>query len=210
MVISRLSPVVAGWRYTWIFTLHGNHLGESPQEVCFSDSIKINGSLLCFIKHRLKVRPSPLCLFSPQKFFFKKIFFYWRIIALQNFVVFCQTITWICHRYMYIPFILNFLPISLPILPLQVDIEPCFEFPEAHSKFPLAIYFTYGNVSFHVTLSIHLTLSSPIPMSISLFLYVCFSTAVLQINSLVPFSRFHICVLEYDIYLCLSDSFHSV
>ena len=27
-------------------------------------------------------------------------------------------------------------------------------------KFPLAIYFTYGNVSFHVTLSIHLTLSS--------------------------------------------------
>ena len=30
-------------------------------------------------------------------------------------------------------------------------------------------YFTYGNVSFHVTLSIHLTLSSPLPMSISLF-----------------------------------------
>ena len=27
----------------------------------------------------------------------------------------------------------------------------------------------YGNVSFHVTLSIHLTLSSPLPMSISLF-----------------------------------------
>ena len=31
------------------------------------------------------------------------------------------------------------------------------------------IYFTYGNVSFHVTFSIHLTLSSPLPMSISLF-----------------------------------------
>ena len=30
-------------------------------------------------------------------------------------------------------------------------------------------YFTYGNVSFHVTLSIHLTLSSPLPLSISLF-----------------------------------------
>ena len=43
-------------------------------------------------------------------------------------------------------------------------------------KFPLAIYFTYGNVSFHVTLSIYLTLfpfispSSPLLlMSISLF-----------------------------------------
>ena len=53
-----------------------------------------------------------------------------------------------------------------------------FEFPEIYSKFPLAIYFTYGNVSFHVTLSIHLTLSSPLPMSISLF-SVCFSIAAL-------------------------------
>ena len=44
-----------------------------------------------------------------------------------------------------------------------------FEFPETYSKFLLAIYFTYGNVSFHVTLSIHLTLFSPLPMSISLF-----------------------------------------
>ena len=29
-----------------------------------------------------------------------------------------------------------------------------------YSKFPLAIFFTYSNVNFHVTLSIHLTLSS--------------------------------------------------
>ena len=29
--------------------------------------------------------------------------------------------------------------------------------------------FTYGNVSFHVTFSIHLTLSSPLPKTISLF-----------------------------------------
>ena len=34
-----------------------------------------------------------------------------------------------------------------------------FEFPETHRKFPLAIYFTHGNVSFHVTLSIQLTLN---------------------------------------------------
>jgi len=37
----------------------------------------------------------------------KKIvnFFNWRIIALQNFVVFCQTSTWISHRYTYpLPF----------------------------------------------------------------------------------------------------------
>ena len=41
-----------------------------------------------------------------------------------------------------------------------------------------SVYFTYGNVSFHVTLSIHLTRSSPLPMSISV-LYVCFSIAAL-------------------------------
>ena len=40
-------------------------------------------------------------------------------------------------------------------------------------------YFTYGNVSFYITLCIHLTASSPLPMSISLFYYVCFSIAAL-------------------------------
>ena len=30
-------------------------------------------------------------------------FFYWRITALQNFAVFCQTSTWISHRHTYIP-----------------------------------------------------------------------------------------------------------
>ena len=48
------------------------------------------------------------------------LFLYWRIIALQNFVVFCQTSTWISHRcvcvcmcvyiYIYIPFPLNLPP----------------------------------------------------------------------------------------------------
>ena len=50
-------------------------------------------------------------------FAFKKnsLFFNWRIIALQNFAVFCQTSTWISHRYTYIPSLLNLPPISLPI-----------------------------------------------------------------------------------------------
>ena len=32
---------------------------------------------------------------------------------------------------------------------------PLFEFPESHSKFPMAIYFTYGNIWFHVPLCTH-------------------------------------------------------
>ena len=50
--------------------------------------------------------------------FYIYLFFNWRIIALQNFVVFCQTSTWISHRYTYIFSLLNLPPISLPILPL--------------------------------------------------------------------------------------------
>ena len=82
-------------------------------------------------------------LFNNLRFpnFFKTIyiFFNWRIIALQNFVVFCHTSTWISHRYAYIPSLLNFPPISLPTPPPQVDTEPLYEFPEPYSKFPLAI-----------------------------------------------------------------------
>ena len=50
--------------------------------------------------------------------FFNLFIFYWRITALQNFAVFCQTSTWISHRYTYIPSVLNLPPISLPIPPL--------------------------------------------------------------------------------------------
>ena len=61
-------------------------------------------------------------------------------------------------------------PSHLPPHPTPLgDTEPLFEFPEPHSEFPLALYFTSGNVHFHVTLSVQLTLSSPLPMFISLF-----------------------------------------
>ena len=49
----------------------------------------------------------PIELISVFFSFFFNLFFYWRIIALRNFVVFCQTSTWINHRYAYIPSLLN-------------------------------------------------------------------------------------------------------
>ena len=70
-------------------------------------------------------------LFFYFSFFKKKIFiFNGGIIALQNSVVFCQTSTWISHRYTYVPPLLNLPSISLPTLPLLVDTEPLCEFPE--------------------------------------------------------------------------------
>ena len=86
---------------------------------------------------------------------------------------------------------MNLPPISLPIPPLQADREPLFEFPGPYSKYLLAIYFTYDNVSFYVTLPIHLTLSSPFPMSICLFLLsVQFSHSVMS-DSLEPHESQH-------------------
>ena len=43
------------------------------------------------------------------------LFLNWRIIALQNFVSFCQTSTWISHSYTYVPSLLNLPPIFRPI-----------------------------------------------------------------------------------------------
>ena len=51
------------------------------------------------------------------RFFLIYVFFNWSIIALQNFVVFCQTSTWINHMHTYIPSLLNLPLISLHIPP---------------------------------------------------------------------------------------------
>ena len=59
-------------------------------------------------------------------------------------------------------------PSPSPSHPSRLITGPCLSFLKHNSKFPLAVYFTCGNVIFHVTLSTHLTLSSPLPMSISL------------------------------------------
>ena len=68
---------------------------------------------------------------------------------------------------------------------LQPVTEPLLAFPESHSKFPMAVYFIYGIVNFHVTLSIHLTFpllpSSHVHRSV---LCVCFSISALNVTVL--------------------------
>ena len=72
---------------------------------------------------------------SPRRnaIFLNLFIFYWRIIALQIFVVFYQTSTWISHRYTYIPSLLNLplfwisLPSPSPSYPSRL-IDPCLSF----------------------------------------------------------------------------------
>ena len=85
---------------------------------------------------------------------------------------------------------LRFLPLEHPShLPPHPAPLGCywFEFPESYSKFPLALYFAYGNVSFHVTVSIHCTPSFLRCCRVhKSLLYVYVSIAALQIGSSVP------------------------
>ena len=99
---------------------------------------------------------------------FLNLFFYWRIIALQNFVVFCQTSTWISLRYTHVPSLLDLPPISLPT-PLRFL---------SHTAIPVGCLFyiwwcKFPCYSFHTSRPL---LPPHVHKSI---LYVCFSIAAL-------------------------------
>ena len=83
-----------------------------------------------------------LCLIFPVAFFF----FSWRIIALQYCVGFCHTSTWISHRYTHISPPSWTAPCPSPDSTPPGFTEHWVELPLTHSKFPLAIYFTHGDV----------------------------------------------------------------
>ena len=126
-----------------------------------------------------KITPIPACFHKTLHlcvyFLFLNLFYLLKDNCFTEFCCFLSNLNMNQTWYTYSPSLLNLPPISCPIPLLQVDTEPLFEFPEPYSKFPLAIYFTYGNVSFHVTLSIHLTLSSPLspcPQVYSLCLFL--------------------------------------
>ena len=70
-------------------------------------------------------------------------FFNWRIVVLQNFVVFCHTSTWISHRYTDISFLLNLPPISLP--------TPVFLPGEFHGQMSLVGYSPWGCKELDIT-----------------------------------------------------------
>jgi len=113
-----------------------------PQHACFFYQGKPKGQQL-ESANRMKagIIGGHFKVYSPVVFFFN-----WRIIALQCSVGFCHTSTWINHRYTYAPSLLNLPPTLQHILPLWVVTEHQLELPASYNKFPLAIYFTYGNV----------------------------------------------------------------
>ena len=78
------------------------------------------------------------------------------------------------------------------------------------SRFSLVIYFIHSSV--YINMSISTSQSIPLfffPLYVHPFvLYACVYISALQRGSSVPFSRFHICVLIYNICFSLSDLLH--
>ena len=88
-------------------------LTRNSSLLCQSQSLKkVKHSSVCWILLRCKHRLAKCKLIHSQEVCIEQLFiysfiFYWRIITLQKFAVFCQTLTWISHKYTYFPFPLN-------------------------------------------------------------------------------------------------------
>ena len=88
-----------------------------------------------------------------------------------------------CHRIYIYSSLLNLLPPPTPSYPFRLSQSTRFELFGSYSKFPLAIYFTYGNARVSMLVS-QFVPSSPF---INLFHYVCVFIAALHIDSSVYF-----------------------
>ena len=120
-------------------------------------------------------------------------FFYWRIIVLQILLFFVKPQHEAAIGIHISPLFWTSLPSPSPSHPSSWYRGPVWVF-WAIRQIPLAVYSTYGYVSFHVTLSIHLTLSSPLPMSISLF--------SMSVSPLLPLNKFFSTIFLDSIYMC--------
>ena len=102
--------------------------------------------------------------------------------CFTDFVVFCQTTTWISHRYTYVPSLLNLPPYPAP---LGWDRAPVWV-SWARQQIPVGclFYMWWCKFPWYSFLTSH-PLFPPPPVHKSI-LFFCFSIAALQINSSVP------------------------
>ena len=153
-----------------------------------------------FFCENLPPRKNAWLILNLFNFFFKSIYFLLKDNSFTEFCCFLSNFNMNQPQIYIYP-----LPSETPSHPSRLMQSPCLSFLKY-----TAVYFKYGNVSFHVTLSIHLTLSSPLPISISLFSMSVYPLLPCKQILQYCFSRFCIYLLEYSVYLSLYDSLHSV
>ena len=132
--------------------------------------------------------------------------FNWRIIALQNFVVFCHSSTRISHKFTHVPSRTS-LPSPAPSHPSAYRRAPVWV-PWVIQQIPIGCLFYIWSCEF-LSYSFHITHLLPplLPPSIGLFfMSVSPLLSWKWIHQCLLFS-FHIYVSVYDIYIYLSDFF---
>ena len=102
------------------------------------------------------------------------------------------------------------LPLKPPIPPPRLSQSTGFGFPASYSKFPLAIYFTYGNVYVSVLLSQVISPSPSLSVTLSLFFMSVSPLLPCKQDHQYHLSRFHIYALIYDICLLFLTQLHLV
>ena len=109
------------------------------------------------------------------------------------------------HRYMSPCNSWASLPPPTPSHYSRLSQGPRFELPASYSKFPLAIYFTYGNIYVSVLLSQFVS-PSPSP-TLSTILFFMSASPLLSCTQVHQYHvyRFHIYALIYDICLFLTS-----
>ena len=117
-----------------------------------------------------------LTAFLFQIYIYINIYIYLNFVFLLKdncFTILCWFLPYICMNqpWVYIcPVLLKLPPISHPVPSPQVVTEHWVELPVSHSKFPLALYFTYGNnVYVSMLLSQLIPASSSSSLSTTLF-----------------------------------------
>ena len=83
------------WDSSWVKWFMIGNFHKTALAVTKSQNFRRNLRDICFSHFIIKKN-----FFKPISFL--KLIFNWRIIALQNFVVFCQTPTRISHRYIHV------------------------------------------------------------------------------------------------------------
>ena len=138
---------VHGLRIKWLLLL------QSAGSVVVAHGL--SWPMACAIFSDQGLNPCPLQWQVDSLSLFSLFIINWKIIALQYCVGFWDTPTGISHKYTFLTSLLNFLPTSHPMPPLKVVTEHRFELPALYSKFPLAIYFTYGNMYMYCNMYVY-------------------------------------------------------
>ena len=118
-VFSNESALPIRWPKYWSFSFSIRPSNEYSGLISFRMDwfylLVVQGTLKSLLQHHNSKASILWCAALKNKNY---SFFNWRIIALQNFVVFCQTSTWNRHSYTYIPSLLILPPISCCIPPI--------------------------------------------------------------------------------------------